>query len=145
MLYIIRLDGKIVHVTESYKEAINLSYSKSVTIEDRHDWKNFEEVSKIAVELSVLKNTEHLAVDQGDWISPRFNVIKAPKIGDKVSQCFNGDSYPEGEIVKVTPSWQVTTSTGKKFRRVKKSSTWLRAGGTFAMIIGHYDERNPSF
>lgn len=74
-----------------------------------------------------------------------FDVIEAPKVGDKVSKGFNGDYYPEGEITRITPKWQITTSTGAKFRRVKNTASWRETGRGFSMVGGHIDERNPSY
>lgn len=74
-----------------------------------------------------------------------FDIVVSPKVGDKVSQSFNGDSYPEGEIVKITPSWQVTTSTGAKFRRYQQTAGWKQERSCFWMVSGVHDERNPSF
>jgi hypothetical protein len=84
-----------------------------------------------------------LASDAGPYTSPRFDVIEAPKVGDLVSKSFNGDTYPEGVITKITPKWQITTSTGVKFRRVKDSAGWRATGGTWWMTGGHHYEQNP--
>jgi hypothetical protein len=89
--------------------------------------------------------TTFLACDAGSHTSPRYDVIEAPKVGDLVSKSFNGDTYPEGEITKITPKWQITTSTGVKFRRKKESAGWLATGGTWRMVGGHSYEQNPSF
>jgi hypothetical protein len=79
----------------------------------------------------------YIATDDGKWSWPQFDVIKAPKVGDKVSQSFNGDSYPRGEIVSVSKSLKlVTTSTGHKFYRRGKSGAWL-VNKYASMIPGH--------
>lgn len=83
-----------------------------------------------------------LACNRGDR---DFDVIEAPRVGDKVSKGFNGDYYPEGEITRITPKWQITTSTGAKFRRVKNTAGWRETGRGFSMVGGHIDERNPSY
>lgn len=84
-----------------------------------------------------------LACDAGGHTSPRYDVIEAPKVGDPVSKSFNGDTYPEGVITKITPKWQITTSTGVKFRRKNESSGWKATGGTWWMTSGHHYEQNP--
>jgi hypothetical protein len=86
-----------------------------------------------------------LATDATESTSPRYDVIEAPKVGDPVSKSFNGDSYPEGVITKITPTWQITTSTGAKFRRYKNTAGFRQAGRGFWMVGGHRDERNPSY
>lgn len=86
-----------------------------------------------------------LACDRGSYTPPRYDVIEAPKLGDEVSASSNGDTYPEGTITRITPKWQVTTSTGVKFRRVKETAGWHKVNGNSWMCSGHIDERNPSF
>lgn len=111
----------------------------------RHDWNSFEQVKQIARLLSLNTRTTYLAVDEGPNVSPRFDIIEPPKVGDKVSYGFNGDYYPDGEIIKITKTWQITTSTGNRYLRYRNTSTWLRTGGTWALVPGHRNERNPSF
>lgn len=65
------------------------------------------------------------------------------KVGDKVSKGFNGDCYPEGEIVRITPTGIVKTNTGETFRPVKGGGH--RAGGTWWLVPGHVSKQNPSF
>lgn len=87
----------------------------------------------------------YLPCDASSHVSPRYSVTLAPKVGDQVSKAFNGDSYPEGEIVKVSKSYKrVETSTGVVFYRVRETGCW-RADGTWSMRQGHVYEQNPSF
>jgi hypothetical protein len=109
----------------------------------RSDIKSYQYANTLATLLTEKLGRTFLATDAGDGCWPRYDVIEAPKVGDKVSRGFNGDYYPEGEIVKVTPTWNITTSTGKKFRRRGLSSGWRQEGGTWWMVSGHVDERNP--
>ena len=76
-----------------------------------------------------------------------FKVVKAPAVGDDVSRGFNGDYYPCGKVTYVTAKTAavVRTSNGLEFRRRKNTSSWLQTGGTWSLISGIYDERNPSF
>lgn len=87
-----------------------------------------------------------IVVDNGPHVSPRFSVIEPPKVGDKVSYGFNGDYYPDGEIVKISGKNLriVTTSTGSKFWRRGNSGRWVM-NGTWSLVPGHRSERNPSF
>ena len=109
----------------------------------RNDIKSFAYAHTLATLLTEKLGRTFLATDATASTSPRYDVIEAPKVGDKVSRGFNGDYYPEGEIVKITPTWIVTTSTGKKFRRRGLTAGWRQEGGTWWMTGGHIDERNP--
>jgi hypothetical protein len=146
MLYFLINDGKIL-----------INHGKVVDVKDVHqtdnayqsrwDWNSFAEVQAIADSANALNNGNHyLAVDGGEWLSPRFDVTIAPKIGAKVSYGFNGDYYPDGTIVSMSESFKrVVTSTGNVYYRRKLSASWKRTGGTWSMVQGHIDERNPSF
>ena len=107
------------------------------------DFKTFQQAQRMAGYLTFMAGEIYLAADEGTGVSPRYRVIKAPKVGEEVSKSFNGDSYPCGKIVKITPSWQVTTDTGAKFRRYKESGGWRETGRGFWMVAGVHDERNP--
>lgn len=55
----------------------------------------------------------YVAIDNGPWHYPRYDVIRRPYVGDLVSKSFNGDSYPRGTIVKISDSLRrVETDTG---------------------------------
>jgi hypothetical protein len=95
--------------------------------------------------LTAMTGRTYLGVDEGAHTYPRFRVIEAPAVGDEVSKSFNGDSYPCGKIVKITPTWQVTTDQGVKFRRYKETGGWRQVGGSFWMIAGANNDRNPHF
>lgn len=96
---------------------------------------------EIARSATQLTGDVHLAVNHGQY----FDVCRAPKVGDKCSYGFNGDYYPCGEITYVTngSAFLVRTSEGAEFRRVKQTAQWKRTGGTWSLIIGHVDRRNP--
>lgn len=134
MLYIKVENGKAVKVFGQYVADSNA--------QSRWDWKSFQQVQQLAEECSTLAAKTYLAVDAGECVFPRFDVIEAPVVGDPVSKAFNGDSYPEGEIVKITATLQIKTSTGKVFRRVKNTACWKDSNG-YGMSSGHHDERNP--
>ena len=84
---------------------------------------------------------EDLAVrDREGWYS-----IPRPVVGAPVSQGFNGDYYPQGEIAKVSPTGKkITTTTGVVFYRKGQTAAWL-AHGTWAMVAGHQSRWNPHF
>ncbi len=111
----------------------------------RHDIGTLQIANVIATALTEKLGKTFLGIDQGQGHYPRFDVIEAPVIGDAVSRAFNGDYYPAGIITKITPTWQITTSTGVKFRRKRETDSWKQVGGSFSMVSGHIDERNPSF
>ena len=109
------------------------------------DYKSLEEVEGIALYVTAMAGCLYVAVDRGPFVSPRYGVTRCPAIGDKVSYGFNGDYYPDGEIVKITKKLTVTTSTGNTYRRRKQTAAWMRTGGTWGLVAGHIDERNPHF
>lgn len=66
-----------------------------------------------------------------------------PKIGDKVSYAFNGDCTPCGEIEKISPTMKkITTTRGQVFYNKKGTASWVMYG-TWSMVKGHYETRNP--
>lgn len=136
MFYVAMAGGRAVGVTLEYQRTGH---------ETRNDWKSFGRVEQIAAELTEALGERYLATDAGAWTSPRYDVIKAPVLGMLVSKYFNGDAYPEGEIVKISESFRrIETSTGTVFFRRRQSGSWVE-GGTWAMVGGHRNDWNPSF
>ena len=87
----------------------------------------------------------YLVADKGHGISPRYDVIAAPKVGNKVSRSFNGDYHPAGEVTKVSASFKrVATSDGTVFYRQGASASWV-SNGKDAMVGGHHKEQNKEF
>lgn len=99
----------------------------------------------VALYLTSITGITYLPVDEGDGTWPRYRIVEAPVLGAKVSRSFNGDTYPCGEISKITKTWQVTTTDGAKFRRYKETGGWREAGGSFWMCSGHVYEQNQHF
>lgn len=113
--------------------------------ESRWDWKELGRPEAVAESATVLTGELYIAIDSGPGHYPRYDVIKAPVVGDKVSYAFNGDYRPDGVIVKVSPTMKVIeTDSGNRYYRRKKTGSWLR-GGTWSLILGHIDRRNPEF
>lgn len=111
----------------------------------RGDFDVLADAEKIAAQATEATGKLHIATDSGSGCHPRFDVIEAPKVGDKVSQYFNGDSYPRGTIVSVSKTLKkVTTDTGAEFYRRGNTGAWL-INGYASMIHGHVSETNPSF
>lgn len=104
-----------------------------------------EYATTLATLLTEKLGRTYLAADAGEGCYPRYDVIEAPMIGDKVSRAFNGDAYPCGEITRITPTWRITTSDGTKFSRRGDTGSWREIHGSFSMVNGHIYEQNPSF
>lgn len=142
MFYVKIENGRAVEVTTEYPRNTEGNWDRSY--ENRNDWKTMERVEEIAVQLTAKLGRLFIGTDSGPNVSPRYDVIEAPTLGEKVSRKFNGDSYPEGEITKISKSLRrIETSTGVVFFRRRQSGCW--SDGTFSMIPGHVSERNPSF
>lgn len=144
MLYFKRVPGgKVVKVSEEHIRNDDPDY----VVVDRWDLKSFDQAEELAEEAYRATGELFLACDKGEWVTPRYDVIRAPKVGNPVSFGFNGDYYPDGYITKVggTNCSRVYTDTGSVYRRRRRSATWLKAGGTWCMVSGHIDERNPHF
>lgn len=127
------------------KTALNGFEYRDPAWQDCRDWKDMATVERLARYLTAMKGELYLAIDNTDAVSPRYDVVVAPKIGDKVSYGYNGDYYPDGEIVKITKTLQITTSTGKTYRRKGNTASWYLPAGTWRLVYGHIDERNPHF
>lgn len=127
------------------KDHLNEEDIQNPAWQNRWDWKSFEQVEKIAKQLSEATRKVYLAVDRTSSVSPRYDIMEAPAIGNPVSYGFNGDYYPDGEITRITKTWRIHTSGGHEYRRYKNTSTWKRVGGTWSLVDGHHDERNPHF
>ena len=128
--------------------------------ENRNDWKTMAAAEEVARVLNQFADgfDRYLATDAGPHVSPRYDVIALPKVGDAVSYSFNGDSYPCGHVISV--------SAGPNFRRIvaheprggkhvgevrehvfwrrRKTGSWIM-DGTWSLVAGHVDKRNPSF
>jgi hypothetical protein len=114
----------------------------------RSDFPSFEAAEKVAASASSLSGGLHVAIDSGEHSSPRYDVIRAPAIGDEVSYGFNGDAYPIGKIVKVGKDLKrvyVENEHGIKkiFSRRKMGGAWLNGG--WHLIHGVVHKLNPHF
>lgn len=109
------------------------------------DLVNFEQAERWAADATKLLNKKYLAFQTAYRLHP-FGIMEAPAVGDPISYEFNGDSYPDGFIERITPSYKtVFTTTGNIYRRKKKSPGWIKSGGTWWMVSGHVYKQNPSF
>ena len=142
MIYVI-FDGDIpVAATYNHQESLPAAGLRS---ENRNDWKSFKQVCQIARLLSLNTRKVYIGADEGEHVSPRFDIIEPPKVGDPVSKTINGDYYPDGHVTKVSKTLQVTTDTGSRYFRRKNTSAWVKTGGSWSLVRGHHRELNPSF
>lgn len=136
MIYLEMNGDKVVAVKEERASAADKC---------RIDWKGMEEVEALAAQASELTGDLYIGVDSGNGVYPRFDIIKAPAIGDDVSYGFNGDYYPCGKIEAISASLRrIQTSDGSTFYRRKQSAAWVK-DGIWSMVPGVIDRRNPSF
>jgi hypothetical protein len=141
MLYIKTV--RSLAVDEPFRKLLSATASTeySPEAETRNVWKTFEAAKEVAAVLGA----DYIATDAGPNVSPRYDVIKLPKIGDKVSKAFNGDSYIAGTIKSISKSLRlIVTDDGDKFYRVRETGCW-RSQNTWSMQPGHVEKRNPSF
>lgn len=111
---------------------------------NRNDIGTFEKAQRVAAAATKFMGKLYIATDAGDHVAPRYDVKEAPVVGDKVSYSFNGDTYPDGEIVKISTSLRVvTTSNGNRYYRHRLSGSWMRRA--WSLIPGHHYEQNPHF
>lgn len=149
MFYIKMENGKAVAAQNEYPG--NEAMAQRGAYENRNDWPTFERAEQVAKELNeaAVQTVErpYIATDAGPHVSPRFDVIARPLVGDAVSYGFNGDSYPDGKIIKVSGKEFriITTDTGSVYYRRKQSGGWKKQGGTWSLLAGHRNERNPHF
>jgi hypothetical protein len=111
-----------------------------------HDLKSYAEAQALAEEASKANPTlVILAYDNGPAWSPRYGIMEAPKVGDDVSHGFNGDYYPVGKVEQIGKDYKRIKAGGVWYYRRKLSPSWIKAGGTWSLVQGIIDERNPSF
>ena len=162
MSYVLFLNGQVVGVTNEspYTGTPKLKEFPGVTYDSAKDMrgsdmKSFEEAEQIAEACTKLTGETYLAFDNGAGTSHRYGIMVPPKVGDDVSYGFNGDYYPCGKVVRITPGWRIYTEDTSlpkgahrqqcMFNRVRKTSGWKMKGGTWGLVKGIVDERNPSF
>jgi hypothetical protein len=128
-------------------EEITVTLDNGRTVVDKWQIQSFDHATQIAEEQTERFGRRWVATDRGAKVCPRFSTVEAPQIGDLVSSNCDGESWPEGEIVRVTGGTfaLVKTSTGATFRRHGQTGAWINTGGTLRMIRGHVREINPQF
>jgi hypothetical protein len=141
MLFVKVQNGRPVEVSEK----LTVDQHQDSAWQSRWDWLDFATVARLSKYVTAMTGRMYLPVDNGPHHSPRYDIIDAPQVGDEVSYGFNGDYYPDGTVVKVSPTFQITTSTGRKYRRKGSTAGWYQPGGTWGLVRGLIYEQNPSF
>lgn len=135
-------NNRLLEVTADYARTKDESAGRWC---NRNDFTSIGPAEVVAQDATALTGDVYLATDTPNT-SPRFDVIRAPKVGDEVSYAFNGDYYPDGKIVRVSKSMRVVkTDTGHTYYRRGKTAAWVQTGGTWVLVQGHVSRRNPSF
>lgn len=119
----------------------------TITCISRHEIGCFDIAEQIAKDATKLSGDLYLVSDAGDHVHPRFDVFKAPQVGDAVSKEFNGDAYSCGKIVSIGngPTMLIKTDTNQTFkRRNSRAGSWAAGSVTspFSMVPGHVEKRN---
>ena len=111
------------------------------------DCKTLLEAETFAASITAFTGQLHIGVDRGPYISPRYDVVEPPRVGEPVSYAFNGDYYPDGVVTHVTKGTFriVKTDTGSVYYRHKKSGAWIKKGGTWSLVKGHIKRFNREF
>lgn len=133
---------KPVQVTDEYKVAEAARKEGKIT-KSRNDLGCMAEAKAMALHATELTGDKFVPVDNGEHHHPRYDFVRAPKVGDEVSYAFNGDYYPAGKVARVSDSLRVVTlEGGRKFYRRRETGSWLN-NGTWSLVQGHVEARNP--
>ena len=109
--------------------------------QNRNDWKSFQQVEAVAKALG----EGFIATDAGSHVSPRYDVIKLPMIGEDVSYGFNGDYYPCGKIATISKTFKkIITTDGSVFYRKGLTGSWKK-DQTWSLVSGVVNKRNSEF
>lgn len=121
------------------------SFVPGVNYISRWDFTSFDHAIYLAEQLTIVAGRLFIPIDNGEGHSPRYDVIKAPAVGDDVSMGFNGDYYLCGKIKSISNTYRViTTDAGRKFYRKRLTGAW-KYNGTWTLVDGQRSERNPHF
>lgn len=117
---------------------------------NRTDITSLEQAQALADSASGTIGYPFLAVDRGTHVSPRYDVIEAPMVGDEVSMAFNGDYYPVGKITRIGAGYKQIKVVGpdgdKVFRRRggENGPGWLYQR-TWRLVDGKHSRLNQEF
>lgn len=147
MIYVLIQKGEVTAVSRDYpKDDIGFFVrGQRDGWQNRSDWQSFEEVELIADQVTRITGKRFIPTDSGEYVSPRYDVIECPTVGDDVSYTFNGDYYPGGKITSISKSLKVIrTSEGRTFYRRKRTGAWLYHG-IWSLVPGTIRRWNPEF
>lgn len=149
---VVRRNGKVVEASVVTEDRNTPVRAWPVSWENRNDWRTYEQAAEVAAALG----PKYQATDAGPCVSPRYDVIDLPQVGQEVSYTFNGDYYPCGKITKISAGpalrrIEATDDNGRKcvfHRRCRDGKptggAWVM-NGTWSMVQGHHDRRDPEF
>lgn len=139
MLFFIRLaTGQYsVHRLDTPQDADLYASAMQAGISvDRNDICSWREACEVAANVEGAGPDEYMAVDNGPTEWPRYDVVRAWKIGDRARMVFNGDGFDCGQVCRVSPDYKRIRVTGIKgprggrkaltFKRQGKSGVWKR-------------------
>lgn len=137
-----------IQVTRENGKAISATVLEGFdpAAENRNHWATFEE----ALEVALLCGKEYVATDAGAYCSPRYDVVRAPQVGDEVSYAFNGDYYPCGTVKQISASGRRVVAgpdfagQDRVFFRRRATGSWIH-NGTWSLVPGHVEKRNREF
>lgn len=108
-----------------------------VTI-DHTTIQSYEDAEIVAARLSEKMGEKYIPADNGGFITPRFDAIRAPQVGDPVSYTFHGDFYPCGNIAEISKDYRIIrTTTQRWFSRRGRSAAWI-SEGIWTLVLGHH-------
>ena len=109
----------------------------------RRDIDSSSQAHALAANVSIAEKAHYIAIDNGENHYPRYDVIKAPSVGDEVSYSFNGDTYPDGKIQSISETMRlIITDTGNKYYRQGETGCW-KQNKVWSLVAGHAYEQNP--
>lgn len=127
-------------ITEKFEETLART---DLVWQNRWDWTTKATVDHLAEQITEYAGELFISIDNGTSVSPRFDIIRAPKVGDEVSMGFNGDYYPQGKIKAISSSLKVITlGNGKRFYRRRETGSWIH-NQTWSLIPGTLNTQNP--
>lgn len=132
MYVILNEQGQAINVAETFESiGSNTKYTTPT------EWGE-QEATVYAEQLSSTLKRPYIAVQTAYGHRRKFDIIAAPQVGDKVSYTFNGECYPCGEIVRISPTLKkIITNHDKVFYRRGNTGQWMMHN-TWSMIPGHH-------
>lgn len=147
--------------THNHQKAVENAAAIEGFVVDRNSLKSRLDASVLASACNKAAGENlYTWVDYGSNVSPRYDVVQVPRVGDEVSYAFNGDSYPCGKVTKVShfkaygggvSCRRVEAQEGEGdqlrthiFWRLGDTASW-RKDKTWSLVQGHHYKQNPSF